>query len=429
MGRKSMELAISNSEEYFNPVYLKNLTNQTPTQIYFGGSSSGKSFFILGQRTVIDVLTTDRNYLIVRNTAKTNRHSTFNEVLKGIRTLESQNGNIELFKVNKSEMTITAINNGNQILFSGLDDVEKLKSITPKKGVITDIVIEEGTEINYSAYKILTTRLRGRSRVKKRITWLFNPIYGGHWIFKDFFKGRWNDNKKELVEKDLYILKTTYEDNNFLEPDDIERLLREAGNDPYYRDVYVKGNWGVIGNLIFKNWEALDLSDYKFDRFENGLDFGFSNDPSAFVRVHINQEKKELYILDEMFATGLDNEELAGILKEKIKHEPIVCDSAEPKSIAELRKYRLNASGAKKGPGSLNTSYRFLQKFKIIIDEKCQNIINEFSTHKYKEDKDGNPLPVPEDKNNHGIDAIRYAIEKYILDYKVTSENIDLFGR
>lgn len=414
-----MILRIKHPEKIFNDVYFKNLKNNYGTQIYFGGASSGKSYFILGQRTVLDVLISNRNFLIVRNVARTNRHSTFNEVLKGIANFNLT----DYFKINKSEMTITAFN-GNQILFAGLDDVEKLKSITPAKGVITDIIIEEATEIRYDAFKQLTKRLRGKSDVKKRITLMFNPIYQTHWIYKEFFQG-WVDDKEEFINKgrDLYILKTTYRNNKFLTADDIERI--ESETDPYYRDVYIEGNWGILGNVIFRNWKAEDTSKYNFDRYINGLDFGFANDPAAFVRMSFDRKRNRLFILEEIYATGLDNEELAKLIKEKIGSELVTCDSAEPKSIQELRKYGVNARGAKKGKGSLETGYKFLQKLEIIIDPKCQNTINEFTVHKWKENKNGEALPIPEDKDNHAIDAIRYGIEDEIIENTYIEEEME----
>jgi len=403
------KIIIKNSHKAFNPYFRKNLTNTTPNQIYFGGASSGKSFFILAQRTPLDVLRTDRNFLIIRNVAKSNRNSTFNEIRKGIFGM----GLSRAFTINKTEMTITCVN-GNQILFAGLDDVEKLKSITPEKGVITDVVIEEGTEIKRSAYKQLTKRLRGTSKSKKRMTMMFNPIYQTHWIYKDFFQGNWIDSEFEYTDSGLYIQKSTYRDNQHLEDDDIERI--ESETDSYYRNVYNDGNWGVLGNTIFKNWHVEDLSEMKktCDKKKNGLDWGFSNDPNAYVSMHLDIQRKKLYILDELFVKGIDNEELAKLLKPRIGSDILICDSAEPKSVKELRKYGIMALSAKKGPGSIETGYKFLGKFEIIVDVNCQNVINELTIHKWKEDKNGDALPIPMDRDNHGIDAIRYALESEI---------------
>lgn len=406
-----------------NPVYYDHLDVDNTIQIYFGGASSGKSFYILGQRVILQMLQGGRNFLITRATAASIRKSCFNEVVKSI--YENDLG--KWFNINKSEMVITC-RNGYQIFFCGLDnDAERLKSITPMKGVITDIIVEEATETTKKAYQQLIKRLRGGSNsTKKHLIMMFNPIYKTHWIYQEFFLGNWDDDDtaKEIPEKDLFILKTTYLDNCFLTADDKKRIDEET--DPYMKNVYNLGNWGVLGKTCFTKWRIEDLSEYKFDRYWNGLDFGFADDPAAVARMSYNSAKRELYILDEIYASDLDNEQLAQLVKEKINRELITCDSSEPKSIAELKKYGVWAVGAKKGPGSIETSYKFLQKLTIIVDRRCKNTINELSIHSWKKDKDGNSLPIPEDKNNHMIDAIRYGIESEILNTRATSANIDI---
>lgn len=411
-----MILEIKNSERIFNEVYLKNLTNRAGLQIFFGGASSGKSFFVIGQRTVLDVIQGGRNYLVVRNVAATLRHSCFNEITKAVSFFKLD----KLFKINKSELTITCVN-GFQILFAGLDDVQKLKSITPKKGVITDIVIEEATETNYRSYKELDKRLRGRATRKKRITMLFNPIYKKHWIYEEFFANNWNDDdtEKYIHEKDAYILKTTYKDNKFLAEDDIQRI--ESERDEYYRNVYVHGNWGVLGNVIFNNFTINDLSRIRTDRYIIGLDWGFSSDPAAAILMSFKRDTKTLYIHKEIYASGLTNEELANVIKSEMPQHAdtiVIADSAEPKSIQELNSYGIRTRGAAKGKGSLESGYRFLRGLRIMIDKNCQNTINEFNIHSWKQDKSKQPLPIPEDKNNHAIDAIRYGLESEIVEKK-----------
>ena len=264
-------------EEIFNPVYIPYLNSIIRTQIYFGGSSAGKTVW-LAQRCVKDLLEKDRNYLIIRNTAKTLRSSVFNEINKVISDWNME----KLFKVNQTEMTITCIT-GYQIYFRGLDDTEKLKGIIPIKGVITDVWIEEATETKHDDYMHLKKRLRGKSKVLKRLTLSFNPIMRSHWIFKEFFKN-WIEGTFEYHDDKLSILKTTYKNNKFLEQDDIDELENEK--DPYYRDVYTLGNWGILGDLIFTNWRIEDLSKLKntFGTYYNGLDFGYSNDPTAAGR-------------------------------------------------------------------------------------------------------------------------------------------------
>lgn len=216
----------------FNKRYRPYIKSQHRTQIFFGGSSSGKSYF-LAQRTVIDVCE-GRNYLVCRNVQGTIKKSVFNEIMKAIARFKLT----EYFIVNKTDMVITCISNQCQIIFVGLDDVEKIKSITPIRGVLTDIWIEESTETDYKAIKQLYKRLRGRSKKKKRITLSFNPILKTHWIYTTYFKF-WNDNDNFYEDEDLLIVHSTYKDNAFLTKDDIKGLEDET--DEYFYQVYTLG--------------------------------------------------------------------------------------------------------------------------------------------------------------------------------------------
>jgi phage terminase large subunit len=400
-------LDINISRKVFNPVYIPYLDDETRTQIFFGGASSGKSVFIVGQRVVYDLLQGKRNYLIIRNVANTSRISTFKEVKKIIIAwnLSSE------FKINKSEMVITCIN-GMQAIFAGLDDVEKLKSVTAEKGVITDILIEEATETASDDLRQLQKRLRGKSEVKKRLTLVFNPIMRSHWIHTEYFSGKFHDGDAFYKDEELLILKTTYKDNlKFLEKDDIAGLEDETNE--YFYNVYTLGNWGVLGDVIFTNWQVRDLSGMiaHFDNIRNGLDFGYANDPAAYNRIHYDKKKKLLYIFKELHEFGLTNPQLAALVKPIVDRERLVCDSAEPKSIQELKDHNVNAVPAMKGKDSINFGIQWLQGNQIIIDRGCQETINEFQVYQWKKTKQGETINTPVDKYNHHIDDIRYAME------------------
>ncbi|RXI46275.1 PBSX family phage terminase large subunit [Clostridium tetani] len=412
-----MGINLNINSKVFNQIYLKHqLNNNNRYQIYYGGSSSGKSFS-LAQRTVLDVFNGNRNYLIVRNVQNTIKRSCLNEITKAINSFEIT----DYFDVNKTDMIITCKINQKQILFCGLDDVEKIKSITPIDGVITDIWVEEATETEYKAVKQLDKRLRGRSKVTKRLTLSFNPILKDHWLYKEYFD-IWQDDKQYIEKNNVSILKTTYKDNKFLTDDDIAALENET--DPYYYEVYTLGNWGVLGAVIFKNWKVQDFSSIEktFDNHRHGVDWGFADDPFAYIKSHLDKTRKRLYVCDEIEAVGMLNEESAPLVKEKAGSSRVICDSAEPKSVAEYKKLRVNAKAAKKGPGSIEYGIKFLQGLEIIIHPRCQNFKNEISKYKYKEDKNGNILPIPVDKDNHLIDALRYSLEE---DMKGTSISFD----
>ena len=388
-----------------NPVYRPFINDQTRTQILFGGSSSGKSRFI-AQRLVYDLLNGERNYLVVRNTGRTNRTTTYNE----INTVINEWDMSKLFKINKSEMTITCqTKRKRQAFFIGLDDVEKVKGIKPDNdGVITDIWIEEATETNENDCNQLRKRLRGISKVPKRITYSFNPIMRTHWIFKRFFKNM-HENDKEYREPGLSIMRTTYKDNCYLAPDDIYDLENETNE--YYRDVYTLGKWGVLGHLIFTNWRVENLAGLKnaFGTYYNGLDFGYTNDPTACGRCAI--KGKKLYITHELlYDYGLTNDKIAERIKPFVGKETIRCDPSSPKDIAELRGYGLQTMSARGGPGSVNHGIQYIQQYEMIIDRECQNAINEIQSYQWEENKDGQVMNTPVDRDNHFIDQLRYGL-------------------
>lgn len=407
-----MNINVKINKNVFNKSYLPFLNCPTRIQHFYGGSSAGKSLFCVGQRAIYDILKGDRNYLIVRNVAKSSKKSTFNEINKGI-----DRWNLEkYFKINKTDLSVTCIN-GYQILFAGLNDVQTLKSLTPAKGVLTDIIVEEATETKEFDIKELEKRLRGKSKVKKRITFIYNPILKTHWIYEKYFAGKFKDSDKKYHDKNLLIYKATYKDNlRFLEQDDIDGLENETVD--YFYQVYTLGNFGIMGGVIFTNWRTEDLSDQipKFDNIRNGLDFGFSQHPSAWVKIHYDKMRKKIYIFDANYEYGCTNQDLSEILKPVIGSEPIICDSAEPKSIKELINYGINAYGARKGKGSINFGIQWMNQHDIIIDENLQDIINEFQQYQWQKDKHGNEMPKPVDRNNHFLDATRYALEDEMND-------------
>ena len=399
---------ISISKSVFNDLYYPYLDDPTRIQILFGGASSGKSVF-LAQRRVRALLKGGRNYLCVRNVGRTLKTSIFNETTKVINSW----GLSELFKINKTDLTITCVNKY-QMIFKGADDIEKIKSITPEKGVLTDIDIEEATECIRDTVKQLMKRLRGKvAGVKKRITFSFNPILQSHWIYKDFFAGKFADNDTLYHDDNLLILHSTYLDNRFLEEDDKKALEDET--DEYFYQVYTLGRWGVLGDVIFSNFEVRDILHdpiFKtFDKFKNGLDFGFTNDPTAFTRSYYQKAAQTIWIFKEWGGLGYTNDQIADELKPIVDQETVVCDSAEPKSIKELENHGLCAMGAVKGKDSIRHGINWLKQQTIIIDPSCVGTIGNFQQYCWKKNKYGETLNEPVDKFNDYIDNIRYAYE------------------
>lgn len=403
-----------NIDVVMNPAYIPFLDKPQYTQIFFGGSSSGKSYF-LAQKIVLDNLS-GVNWLCCRNVAKTLRRSVYNEVVKAISSM----GLRGYYRINQTDMVITCTLNNKQILFAGLDDTEKVKSITPVDGVFERIFVEEATEIRYSAYKQLTKRLRGRSEHTKCVILAFNPILKSHWIYKTFY-GEWADNAKSYEDETLCILKTTYRDNRFLTAQDRDQLENET--DPYYRDVYTDGNWGVLGHVIFRRWHVEDLSALipSFDRLRCGMDFGYSDDPNALIKTHFDKKRRRIYVFQEHYQAGMSDSELLRVCRSFFGRQYVACDNADPKTIAYLSGAGVNAYAVRKGADSINRGIRWFQDYEIIVDVRCQNFKNEIEQYHWKEDKYGNAMAVPVDMNNHLLDALRYAYEDEIDTVEVTA--------
>lgn len=374
------------------------------TQILYGGAGSGKSVAI-AQRDVLDIVNEPRNFLIVRNTANTLRGSVFEERRKVI----NQWGLRKFFDIKESNLQIVYKPTGNIMLFCGLDDVEKLKSITVPTGPITDLRIEEATECKEDTFDQLELRMRGITHVPKRVVLSFNPVFRRHWISKRFFNGR---NIKFAHNNELLIFKTTYKDNDFITAQDKAKIESKKG---YYHQVYALGNWGVLGDLIYSNFEIEACSLNNYDKTLYGLDFGFASDPAALVKVGVYKPAKTLYIQNELYIHGATNDVLAAKAKPIVNNSIVWCDSAEPKSIQELRNMgenRLHAQPVSKGKDSKWHGIQWLQQWNIKIDKSCVNFIDEISQYQWKKNKDGETLPEPVDDNDHLLDALRYATEQ-----------------
>ncbi len=373
-------------------------------EIYYGGSGSGKSVYVTQKKIIKHLKYSRCNILILRKIADTNRFSTIPEIEKTINKF----GLKDYFKITKNPQKIVNLLYGNEILFGGLDDVEKMKSVTFKNGILTDIWVEEATEITEKDFENLDIRLRGISDVPLQITLSFNPINQLHWLYKRFFMS--ND---EYINTNKYILKTTYLDNKFIDSAYRNKLESYKDSDPYMYQVYTLGNFGVLGNVIFKNWEVRELSEEEktFNNFRYGLDWGY-NDPFCVIKTAINTNRKEIYIYDEIYQRGIEtNKQIAELLKVFVRNNYVVCDSSEPKSINEIKAYGIKALPTKKGKDSVVHGIKWLKQFKIVINPKCQSIINEFQLYKWREDRLGNSLEIPVDANNHAIDSLRYAYE------------------
>ena len=351
------------------------------------------------------------NTLVVRKTFRTLKDSCFTELKWAINRLDVA----EHWDIKESPLEMTYIPTGQKIYFRGLDDPLKVTSITVEVGSLCWMWIEEAYEImNESDFDMIDESIRGQVEdgLFKQITLTFNPWNEHHWIKKRFFDAEPDD--------DILALTTNYLMNEFLDKADKKLFETMKKNNPRRYKVAGLGDWGIVEGLVFENWEekAFDIEKVKMIadiRSAFGLDFGYTNDPSALWCGLIDLNKKIIYVFDEMYKKGMSNEMIykeitsMGYRKEKIR-----ADSAEPKSIDRLRELGIdNIQGARKGKDSVNNGIDYIQDFKIIIHPRCVNFITEISNYTWDKDKFGKKINKPIDDFNHLMDAMRYALENF----------------
>ncbi len=358
----------------------------------------------------------DANLLVVRKVFRTLKDSCFTELRWAINRL----GVHKYWEIKESPLEMTYRNKfgkEQKIYFRGLDDPLKVTSITVEHGYLCWMWIEEAYEIgNEDDFNMLDESIRGaipaETGLFKQITLTFNPWNEYHWIKKRFF-----DNPDD----ETLAMTTNYMCNEWLDEADLKVFETMKQQNPRRYRVAGLGDWGIVEGLIFENWEEKAFDIEKVRKLESvksafGLDFGYTNDPSAFFCGLIDEANKTLWVFDEIYKKGMSNEKIAeevtkaGYAKEKIR-----ADSAEPKSIDRL--YDLGFSHihkARKGKDSINNGIDYIQDFHIIVHPKCVNFITEISNYTWDVDsKTGKKLNKPIDDFNHLMDAMRYALEDF----------------
>lgn len=416
-------------KDCIGPVYddvLEDILGHEHSRYIFpGGRGSLKSSFIGVTIPLLIITYPETNAVCFRKIANTIQTSIFPQIVWGIYQL----GLEEYFRIPKNYSTpIEYIPTGQKIYFMGLDDPDKVKSI---KVTIGYIAINWFEELDQFAGE---KELRKVTQSTKRGGKLF-------WDFRSFnppiSKNNWANEMVEEYElhpkKNTLIFRTTYlqAPEDWLGPEFIEEAeeLKEI-NPKAYEHEYMGVPVGTGGD-VFQNVEDMDMeklvtrSDreiplYKtFDEIYNGIDWGFAKDPFRFVRMHFDRTRLDLYIFDEYSTVKTRNETVFKILydeeKKVSREELVIADSAEPKSVADFKAYGAFIREANKGPDSIRYGIKWLQGLRhIYIDKRrCPETYKEFVNYEYEQDRDGEFISAYPDENNHSIDAVRYAMEKY----------------
>ena len=372
---------------------------------FSGGRGSLKSSTVSIIVPLLLVANPGTHALVLRKVAITIRDSVYAQYIWAIGEL----GMAAYWEAKVSPMELIYKPTGQKIMFRGADDPMKIKSIKVPFGYIAVTHFEEKDQFAGRAEirNILQSTMRGGS-----VFWNFEsynpPISRDNWANKDSLEER----ADRLCHKSTYLqAPPEWLGEQFLEE---AEHLKETDERAYQHE-YLGIPVGTGGN-VFDNLELREITDEEishFDRIYQGVDYGWFPDPFAFIRVHYDKARETIYLIDEIYQNKLSNEQSAGMIKAKgYASAYIICDSAEPKSVADFRAMGLPAKAAVKGPDSVAYGMKWLQRRKIVIDRRrTPHAYDEFVNYEYDRDKDGNFISGYPDEKNHLIDALRYAVE------------------
>lgn len=346
------------------------------------------------------------NLLVVRRYGRTLKDSCFAQLRWAIDRLNAS----PYWRATTNPMELTFEPTGQKILFRGLDDGIKITSVTVPKGVLCWAWIDEAYEIREQDFNKLDMSLRGKmpKGLHPQLVLTFNPWSDRSWLKPRFF---------DTPSPHVFTLTTTYQQNEWLSDEDREIFEDMREHNPRRYAIEGEGHWGVSEGLIFERSKLEDFDAKEFIKRRlpvvYGMDFGFT-DPNAFIGAIIDAKAARLYVFMEWSAVGVTNAEIAQAIKDKgVMHERVYCDSAEPKSIAELRRLGINAVAVSKGADSVRYGIQKLQGFEIIVHPECTGFWHSITNYVWKKDRNGQPTDVPEHEFSHFPDALRYAVSDF----------------
>lgn len=388
-----------------------------------GGRGSTKSSYVSLEIPLLLMRNPECHAVVLRKVANTLRNSVYTQMEWALDALHIS----DKWKMTISPMEMVRKATGQKILFFGVDDKAKIKSIKLPFGYVGVVWYEEldqfaGME---EIRNLNQSLMRGGSKF-----WCFSsynpPKSANNWVNEEMLL----DEQDRLVHRSDYLsVNPDWLGQQFI----YEADKLKAKNETAYRHEYL-GEITGTGGAVFENVTEKRITDeeiQQFDRRRYGLDFGFAVDPLAFTAMHYDSKREILYIFDEIYQPKLTNRQAAVKIKKKITETALIrADSAEPKSIKELNELGLRVMAAKKGPDSVEFGIRWLQGLSsIVIDKKrCPNTYKEFVTYEYETTRDGQYISAYPDKNNHAIDAVRYGCEDLMpARFKVRAVRSNLY--
>ena len=352
----------------------------------------------------------ESNGLCVRRYGNTLRDSVFSDLKWAIHKLNLD----PYFECTTSPMQITRKATGQKILFRGLDDGLKVTSISVDKGYLCWVWIEEAYEItNEDDFNKLDMSIRGEvpEGYFKQLTLTFNPWSATSWLKKRFF---------DTEDDDIFAKTTTWQCNEWLDEADRNIFLKMKENNPRRYRIEGDGDWGIAEGLIYEKHKQEDFNEEEIRQIPGiksafGLDFGYT-DPNALVCTLVDNKEQKIYVFDEWYRTGVTNKIIAETIKNKgYGGQRIVCDSAEPKSIAELRDAGIKSEPSRKGRDSVTHGIQKIQNYEIIVHPKCTEFWKEIENYCWAKDRNGNPTDKPDHEFSHGMDALRYGVNNVLM--------------